>query len=480
MLARIRSLLFSLLFLSGLAFPANLSAAAPEDWVELSVGRFVVLYPANQGEEWGEAATLYGQAADGIYDQFARLYGPSPSLPINIRLYADAQQFASLNAVVPPLGPGVFHTHVGTREIALVAPFPIDFLNSTTVTNAMRHELNGLFLSSLSSGNLPPGLEVGVNQYVETPGPQVEQGRSRLLAAMADGLLLPWPELFESPAVYIDYDVAYPQSLSVAAFLIDSYGYGTLVQLVKATAAGQGYRSAFADVYAQPMDRLQDEWLAYLPQYIETRWQYNALFNYDLAPFEAALQAGAFAQTARGLDEVIPFLELTGQVKAQLEAENLRVMAGQGLAAADLVVAERDALVNGEYTLALDLAAQAREAFAAIGNTSRLEEIALYESRARELLDLHGQLDGAQRLAAAGEDADAEIQLMGIVPRLQALGDEAAAQEATALLAELRSRRAAGTLRSNLLIGGLAALVAGHLAINFLRGRRGKREPAIL
>jgi hypothetical protein len=463
---------------------ARPAAAAPEDWIEVTVGRFVVLYSATATEDRSEAALLYGQAADGVYDQFARLYGPEPPLPINIRLYENVEQFITLNAVVPPLAPGVFHTHVGTREIALVAPFPFDFLNATTVNNVMRHELNGLFLSSLSSGNVPPGLEVGVNQYVETPGPQIDQARSQLLSALADGLLLPWPELFESMAVHVDREVAYPQSLSVAAFLIDSYGYGALVQMVRATAAGQGYRSAFAEVYGQPMDRLQEEWVAYLPQYIETRYQYNALFNYDLAPFQAAIDAGAFAQAARGLDEVIPFLELTQQANAQAQAQTLRQMAADGLAAADLVVAERDALVAGEYERAIQLAAEARAAFARLNNTSRLEEIALYESRARELLELHVQLAEAQRLADAGQDADAELQLLGIVPRLQALGDEASAQAATALLAELRARRSAESLRTNLLIGGLIALIAAHQVFMLLRRRgdkgRGKRVEAIL
>jgi hypothetical protein len=321
---------------------------------------------------------------------------------------------------------------------------------------------------------------VGINQYVEAPGPQIDQGRAQLLAAMAEGWLLPWTELFESTAVYTDRTVAYPQSLSVAAFLVDSYGYGTLVQFARATAAGQGYRSAFADVYGQPMDRLQNDWQAYLPQYVESRWQYNALFNYDLAPFEAAIQAGAFAQSARGLDEVIPFLELTGQVAAQARAEALRAAAGQGLAAADLVVAEREALAAGDYALTLQLAEQAKAAFAALGNTSRLAEIESYEARARELLDLRRQLAEAQEQAAAGQAAEAEVQLLGIVPRLQQLGDQQAAEAATALLAELRARRADRTNQTGLLIGGLAALVVGHRAIYYLRQRRNRRAPAIL
>ena len=475
-------LLFALLLLPGLAAPATVFADT-EDWVELPVGRFVVLYPAHLQEELGEAAGLYGQAADNAYNQFAPLYGPSPPLPINIRIYENQEQFAALNAVVPPLGPGAFHTHVGTREIALVAPFPFNFLNSSTVTHAMRHELNGLFLSSISGGHVPAGLEVGINQYVEGPGSEADDARSRLLSALADGRLLSWPELFEGTAVYTDREIAYPQSLSVAAFLADSYGYGTLVEFVRATADGNGYRSAFADIYGRPMDRLELEWQSYLPQYIETRWQYNALFNFDLAPFEAAIQAGAFSQVSRGLDEVIPWLELTNQIKAQAHAEGLRALAGQGIQAAELVQAERDALLNGEYERTMELALEAREAFAAmgpLGSAARLDEINLYESRAREVLGLRRQLAEAQRLASTGQQAEAEIRLAAILPRLQELGDQASAQAAAALLDDMRSRRSTESALARLAVGGLAALVVGHQALIFLRRRQKRRQPAIL
>ncbi|MGH2523392.1 MAG: peptidase MA family metallohydrolase, partial [Anaerolineales bacterium] len=350
-------------------------ALAQSDLQELPVGQFVILYPAAHAAEATLFAGRHGQAINNFYAEFQLLYGHAPPPPVNIRFYSDAEAFAGLNALAPQLGNGVFHAHSGAREVALIAPFPLDLFTSDSILNVIRNELNGLFLSRLSEGGLPPGLELGLNQYVEHPGPQTQTSRDLLDAAQVNGLLLPWNRLLDGPWVYIDREVAYPQSLSVAAFLIDSYGFGKLIEFVRAVPKAGGYRAALAQTYGRPLDRLEQDWLAYLPDYLTTRWQVNALFNYDLAPFQSALDAGAYTQVLRGLDYVIPFLQATGQTEKAAQAQTLYLIAAQGTQAGELTKAARDALLVGEYALALNFADQARAAYDVLGDTSRFEEI---------------------------------------------------------------------------------------------------------
>jgi hypothetical protein len=418
-------------------------ARAQEAWQELTVGRFSILYPLEHAEEVAGFAGRYGPALNDLYSVFSALYGETLSPPIAIRLYDDREQFAELNALAPQLGEGAFHAHSGAREIALVAPFPQNLFESDLILNVVRHELTGLFLSQLSDGGLPPGLAVGFSQYAELPGPQTQAARDAVSAALAGGQLRPWSEVLDGPWVYLDRATAYPQSLSIAAFLLDGYGFGKWLEFVRAIPDAGGYRAALAQVYGRPVDRLELDWLAYLPAYLESRWQVNALYNYDLAPFQSALEAGAYTQVLRGLDYVLPFLQLTGQTEKILRAEALYAVAQQGVAAGELVKAARDEVQNGEYDLALQLADEARAAYANLPEASRLAELDGYAARAREALDLRAQLDAASRLAAFGQLAEAESQLLALVPRLQSLGDAEGAARAEALLSGLRARRAA-------------------------------------
>jgi len=455
-----------------------LNAAAPaqadDEWLELAVGQFTLLYQPAFQSAVTSAASRFGQVINDDYTQLSTLYGETLALPITLRVYSDTTQFIALTALAPRLGEGVFHAHSGGREIALVAPFPADLFTTDSFRNAIRHELNGLFLYELSDGGLPPGLELGFNQYVEMPGPQTAATRDKVEAAFANGQLLAWEELFDSAWVYLDHEIAYPQSQSIATFLIDSYGFGKLVELARAVPDANGYRAAIARVYGRPMDRLEQDWLAYLPDYFSGRWQINALFNYDLEPFVTALDAGAYTQALRGLDVVIPFLQATGQTTAVQQAEVLRSAAMQGTTAGEMVKAMRDALQTGVYTRTLELGELARATYLPLLDSSRLDEIAAYEARAQEILALRSRLDRASAQVSVGQLGAAEPQLLAVGARLQALGDSEGALIAEALLDDIRARRVSQARWAAFVAVAVVALIGGHRVYDTLQGRRRK------
>lgn len=454
------------------------SAQADDEWLELAVGQFSILYQPVFHSAVTSAASQFGSVINDDYAQLSTLYGETLALPVTIRVYSDATQFIALNALAPRLGEGVFHAHSGGREIALVAPFPADLFTTQAFRNAIRHELNGLFLYELSDGGLPPGLELGFNQYVEPPGPQTTATRDKVEAAYTNGQLLSWEELLESSWVYLDHEIAYPQSQTIAAFLIDSYGFGKLVELARAIPDLNGYRAAIAQVYGRPLDRLEQDWLAYLPDYLAGRWQVNALFNYDLEPFVTALEAGAYTQALRGLEVVVPFLQATNQTATAQQAEVLRSAAVQGTTAGEMVKAMRDALQTGVYTRTLELGELARATYLPLLDDSRLAEIAAYEARAQEILALRSHLDQAARRAqvAAGRLERAEPQLLALGTRLQALGDSEGALRAEALLDDIRARRVAQARWALVAAVVVAALVGGHRAHEFVWCRKHKQS----
>jgi hypothetical protein len=457
--------------------------------VEIDLGRFVILCPPETESAFRFFAAEQRAALDAAYDVLVPLYGAAPVLPIIIRVYTSQYEFANLNALVPPLPPDAVHTHLGSREISLILPFPPGYLSSPGAVNAIRHELSGLLLSTLSANQMPAGLELGFNQYAEIPGAQTEHAVSRLQTAIqygSYGLLLPWRDLFDGTAVYTDRDVAYPEALSVASFLIENYGYDRVRALAAVLAQGRSYSTALAEVYGQPIDRLEQAWLAYLPQYVESRWQYNTLHNFDLRPFQAGLEAGAYAQVGAALDAVLPLLELTGQTEALGEAQALRAWATDGAEAEALVQAQRQALLSGDYEQVLELAEAAQAAYGALGDTRRVHEIQDHIERAQGILELHAELAAAQDLIDSGDYAAAETRLRDLVPRFDSLGDTTGGQQARAALAGLGAERqqaaaARQTLGQRLLLvaAGLAAVVGLQGVLQRALARR-RQVPEIL
>lgn len=433
-----RAALFVTLLLSLIAWlgrPAPALAQAEEE------NRFVFIVPPGFETGFIEFWTQYGEDLEASFTFFETLYGVTPPLPIYVRVYVDREEILDLNILVPPLPDNATHTHLGAREIALIGPLPADFYNSELGLSAMRMELNSVFLSTLAKNNLPGGLELGLSQYVALQGPALKAVVDRLATAHATGVLYSWRTMMDNPIVYAEVEVAHPQALGIAAYLADRFGFLSLVRLVGAIGQGQGVEDALVTVYGEPMDRLEEDWLRYLPDYLAGRWEYNALTDFDLAPFEAALDAGAYTQVAQGLEAVLPFLQATGQSEAHAAAEALVGTAQRGMAAGSLVQQARAALEGREYERTLALVDEARAAYAALGNQTREEELAAYAARALDVLDLRTQLAGATALFQAGQLDEAEAQLLALVPRLEAVGDSDNARLAEGIVDLIYRRR---------------------------------------
>ena len=426
------SLLLSLLV--GLGRPAPAAAQA-------EANRFVFIVPPGFETGFIDFWTRYGEDLDASFTFFETLYGVTPPLPVYVRVYVDREEILDLNILVPPLPDNATHTHLGAREIALIGPLPSDFYTTDLGLMAVRHELNGVFLSTLGENNVPGGLELGLNQYVSLSGPALKAVVDRLAAAHAGDVLYSWRTMMDNPIVYADVEVAHPQALGITAYLADRFGFLSLVRVVQAIGQGQGIEDALVTVYGEPMDRLEQDWQTYLPGYLAGRWEYNALTSFDLAPFEAALDAGAYTQVAMGLEAVLPFLEATGQIETHAGAQALVATAQQGMAAGSLVQQARAALEGREFEAALALIAQARAAYADLGNDTRAAELAAYEARAQEVLGLRADLAAATALFEGGQLADAETRLIALVPRLEAVGDTDNARLAEGLVGLIHQRR---------------------------------------
>jgi hypothetical protein len=480
--ARLARLTLLACLLAALVLPA-----VPAQAQQQQEFRFIFIVPPGFEDEFIAFWNAYENDLNLAFGFNVVLYGVEPPLPVYIRVYADRDELYDQNLLVPPVPEGGNSTHLGAREIALIAPWPAGWLVSAAGLETVRFELNNVFLSVLGANNLSAAAGLGISQYVSRDAAAKAAAVERLRAADAASELYTWRALLSSEEVYADTRVGRPQAWAVVAFLADRYGFPSVIEWVQALGRGDNMDDALRTVFGQPMDRLEQAWHDYLPGFLEGRWEYNALYAFDLAPFEAALEAGAYGQVARGLAAAVPFLELSGQYAAVEQARALIERAEAGVDAGNLVLQTRAALEGGLHERALELAAEARAAYTALGDATRLDEIAAYEVRARRVLELRADLDEAIGLYEAGQIGAAETRLAALAPQFDAVGDGDNAARALGLLAFIDQERQADAAqraslaRTALWVFAAAAGVVGlHQATRLMYRRRRRTEPGVL
>jgi hypothetical protein len=439
------------------------------NWQEMETRHFIIVYAENiEGVPNTECACgienaqYYANFIDQIYEDFVAVFGAELETPINLRLFPTQESYYQINPLAEQIPGVVAHALNSREEIAIALP-RTQQLSDEEIENNMRHELAHFFASLLSDGKLNAGFQEGIAQYLEKPNVLTQQSAGSLESAYNNNLLLTWAELDEAEEVFGDSDVAYPQTVSIVAFLVDRYGFPTFIEFMKANATEPGYRSALEVAYQRPADLLEVEWLEYLPEYFAGRWQVNSIYAYDLSRVSQLVERGAYSDAEAELLEVIQLLEKTHQDQTLTQAKSLLDRARQGQAAGALANEARDALVAGDYPLTISKANDAIMAYEALGYIERIPEIQIYIQRAQLGLKAIEQLDYGQELMRSLRFFEAERQMHNATVLLQSLDNQAQAQRGKDLLAKSAYRQS---------IIAYALLLVGLLLLFFIVLRR--------
>jgi hypothetical protein len=473
--------LLSLLFLTVFFFwpsyppvyaqePANNTATI--DWRELKTEHYIIVYAESVTNESPDAAALpegteiecacgieqvdiYTTFIDKVYEDLVAVFQIELPTPINLRLFPTEESYYEVNPLAEQLTGVIAHALNSREEIAIALP-RTKGLGDEELINNIRHEMTHLFASLLSDGKLKAGFQEGVAQYLEKPTYDADYEPALLREALEQGRLLTWAELDEAQRVYSDPQVAYPESLSIVSFIIDRYGLDNFIDFIKATAGQPGYRSALETAYGIPADELEAEWLAYLPEYFDGRWQINAVYAYDLSRVTQLVDRGAYTDAAAELTEIISLLETTEQIETLAEAEALLAQAHRGQTAGALADEVRLALQDGDYAQAIAKGNEAIAAYEYLGYRARIPEIQLYIYRAEVGQQALGQLSRGEALLDSLRFTEAEREIYEATVLLQSLNDQEAAQQGVQLLN--RSAQRQSWLAYAILAVGLAIL----------------------
>lgn len=465
------AILLPILFLMWL--PGPVLAQGPDsktseiDWQELKTEKFIIVYAdrvsglANLDCSCGlDEAQRYAGFSDQIYNDLVSIFGVEIKTPINLRLFPTEESYFEVNPLARQLTGVIAHALNSRDEIAVALPRTKN-LTDEEIINNIRHELTHFFASYLSDGKLKAGFQEGIAQYLEKPTDQANYDPAILQQAFDAGRLLTWSELDQAESVYSDPQVAYPQSLSIVSFLVDRYSFPTFVKFLKASATEPGFRSALQTAYGKSADELEQEWLAYLPDYFAGRWQINAIYAYDLSRVTTLVNKAAYTDAATELAEIVTLLETTNQTDTLAKAEALLARAHQGQTAGTLADEARQALQSGNYPLAIEKGNAAINAYEALSYRQRIPEIQLYIHRAELGQGALDQLNQGEHLLASFRFLEAEAELQQATILLQSLGNQTGAEQGQALL--LKSAWQQSLLAYLLLAIGLTILVFNGL-----------------
>ncbi|MBX5490407.1 MAG: hypothetical protein IRZ14_04555 [Chloroflexi bacterium] len=423
------------------ALIAPAPSAAAEDWQTRTTQHFIIYYaPADAG-----TAQQYAAFVDDLYAYVAMLFDHGPSAPVPLRLYSTVDAYGEANPVARFVSGVVAHADPRRGEIGIATP-RLARSSPEQIRDTLRHELMHLVATELSGDRLPIAFQEGLAQYAERESSQRRELVQALAVARAEGRLLGWEELNDPRRFLSRINIAYPQALSMVAFLFDREGPAAfkrfLVSLHTDTASWQ---DTLAAVYGRSVSELEAEWQSYLPTYLAQGWQRNALEALDLTVAQARLEAGDYEAARARYAEAHRLHTELGQTRWAAEAARGQERAEHLLAAGDLARQGRAALAERSYTRAADLLEQAEARYAAAAADSPRAELAQPLEAARLGAEAEASLLAAQSLVAGWRYPEARARAQEAAVRYRELNDLANWQQALTVqeAAEAGQRRLA-------------------------------------
>lgn len=221
----------------------------------LSGGRFVVLFRDGQKRE----AEMILAAAEGFYPALAEQFGLEIRGPVPVLLYDDRENLnKSFGWPADADTMGVYWA--GSIRVlspdAWIDPAERDYYRVFAELGPMPHEIAHLFVDHLSMGNCPRWFNEGVAQYQEyrlTGFHFGEAGRFPLDRAFSPAELAGFNTLE-------DQHLAYHQSFSIVAFLVETYGWPAVVSVLKKLGRGATLEEGLNEALGIDLITLDGEW----------------------------------------------------------------------------------------------------------------------------------------------------------------------------------------------------------------------------
>ncbi|GIV91791.1 MAG: hypothetical protein KatS3mg056_0500 [Chloroflexus sp.] len=214
-------------------------ALAQSTWVEQSTTHFRIIYTPDDAT----IADRYAPIIDDLYNELSTTFDFRPVTPLTLRLYPTSNAYFAANPAARNVPGVIAHADFRRREVVVIVE-RARLQDEVSQLNNLRHELTHIFAAELSDGKLNVGLQEGIAQYMELPGPDRDGKLAILRALWQRNELWPWAVLDDRNVIYGQPELSYPQTWSIVTFLIERDGFDRFRQFLTTLAESSGYRSA--------------------------------------------------------------------------------------------------------------------------------------------------------------------------------------------------------------------------------------------
>lgn len=184
-----------------------------------------------------------------------------PQRKIIVLIYS-AESFRALRQETPEWVGGQFDGKIRV-------PLPGAQADLATVKQILFHEYTHAVIQDIANGTCPLWLNEGLAEYegrTQLPG-----AVKRLQTALSAQRLIPWMSLsdrFSAAHPAEDVALAYEQSYSLVAYLVQRYGFWRIRRILTAVAEGRPWEAVLAEELHMKLPKIEAAWRAWLPGFL--------------------------------------------------------------------------------------------------------------------------------------------------------------------------------------------------------------------
>jgi tetratricopeptide (TPR) repeat protein len=184
-----------------------------------------------------------------------------PKHKIIVLIYS-AEKFRAIRRETPEWVAGQFDGKIRV-------PIPGAQMEPVVVRSILFHEYTHALIQDLANHHCPRWLNEGLAEYEGRT--QHREPLARLSAAHDQQQWIPWADLSDyisSSASAETVGLAYEQSYSMAAYLVQRHGFWRIRRVLQALGEGQPWEAALTAEYRVKLPRLEAQWREWLPEFL--------------------------------------------------------------------------------------------------------------------------------------------------------------------------------------------------------------------
>lgn len=255
----------------GLLFVWPVKSRGEGNWNSLEAPPFIIFYAENDKIFANETASLLKI----FYEELSGRIGLESNDIIRVFLSPSEKTFNELtNNLVPDWGEGV----ADPVKNVIVLKSPSQMEDQNHFPKLVKHELVHILIghSAKNPHDLPKWFNEGIASYLSADE-RVSSGEAISKALLSDSII-PLDEIdgvlrFQRTKAAL----AYEESYSFTVYLVENYGFESMVNLIQELQTEKTFAHAFRDVYGIDLFEAEIAWY----QYMEKKYRWHFLLDFE-------------------------------------------------------------------------------------------------------------------------------------------------------------------------------------------------------